>query len=93
MAERLGRGRLPSAAQPGGAVPQPDSAERFQMQPAEWICAGAGVPKAAAVEPVWLQAAAVRRWETVWLMHLHMTGPVIADMSVVMIRWVEERMD
>ena len=70
-------------------MPQPDSAQRFQVQPAEWICAGAGVPKAAAAEPVWVQAAAVRRWETVWLMHLHMTGSLLADVSVMMIRLID----
>lgn len=64
MAEGLGCRRLPSAAQPGGTLPQPDIVERLQMQPAEWICASAGVSKAAAVEPVWVQAVAVGRWET-----------------------------
>ncbi len=64
-------------------MPQPDGAQRFQVQPAEWICAGGGVPKAAALEPVWVQAAAVRRWETVWLMHLRILGSLLADVSVV----------
>jgi hypothetical protein len=70
-------------------VPQPDSAERFQMQPAEWICAGAGVSKTAAVEPVRVQTASVRRWETLWLVPLHTTGSLVADMSVVMIKLID----
>ncbi len=50
------------------------------MQPAEWICAGAGVPKTAAVEPVWVQTAAVRRWEPLWLVHPHILGSWVAEM-------------